>query len=138
MAFVDIFNYKKYFSNKGDSNVARIGHVNKLAARVTSPVAVTQTTGVGTSVTVDAYAGVITMAEVLPVGNTTFKVNNSYVTAGSTVLVTLQYASVADVTDRVDVAITALADGEFTIVLGTSSILPPPVGPAKIHFLVIS
>lgn len=32
MGFIDIFNFKKYFAKASDSNVARYGHVNALAA----------------------------------------------------------------------------------------------------------
>lgn len=31
MAFIDIFNFKKYFIKSSDSQVARYGHVNALA-----------------------------------------------------------------------------------------------------------
>lgn len=36
MAFIDIFNFKKYFATPSDSQVARYGHVNAVAARVTN------------------------------------------------------------------------------------------------------
>jgi len=137
MAFVNIFDYKKYFSSKGDSNVARIGHVNKLAARVTSPATVTQLTSNTTPVTIDSYVGVITMFGALAAGGN-FTVNNSFVLDSSCIQATLEYASTADVTDRVDLAIVDVADGSFKVVLNTSAAVPAPTGPCKIHFLVIS
>jgi hypothetical protein len=137
MAFINIFDYKKYFSSKGDSNVARIGHVNKLAARVTSPAAVTQLTDNGTAVTIDSYAGVITMFGPLTVGGS-FTVNNSFVSNSSCIQVTLEYAGSADLADRVDLAILDVADGSFKVVINTSAAPGAPIGPCKIHFLVIS
>lgn len=136
MAFVDIFNYKKYFSNKGDSNVARIGHVNKLATRITNPIAITQLTDVNTAVTVDAYAGVITLAGILPAppASVSFPVTNSLVTADSTVLLTIDYSSTADLSDVVIYGIGRVVDGEFTVILRGG----PTGSPIKIHFLVVS
>ena len=140
MAFIDIFNYKKYFSSKGDSNVARIGHVNKLANRVTSPTAVTQTGSTVSPVTIDAYAGVITMQSILNTGqpSASFIVNNSFATASSTILFTVEYPSTADVSDRVDIAIFNRTDGSFGINIVSSATVPVQTAPYKIHFLVIS
>lgn len=137
MAFVDIFNYKKYFSKKGDATVARVGHVNKLADRITAPISVTQKTSNITAVSIDAYAGVVTMAANLT-SNATFTVNNSFVLNSSVVQVTLEYASAADITDRVDLAISDVADGSFKVTVITSNTSPAPIGPYKIHFLVVS
>lgn len=140
MAFVDIFNYKKYFSNKGDSNVARIGHVNKLAARVTSPVAVTQTGSTVSPVTIDSYSGVITMQSILTsvAPSASFVVNNSFVTANSVIMLTVEYPSTADSSDRVDIAIFNRTDGSFGINIISSATVPVQSAPYKIHFLVIS
>ena len=136
MAFIDIFNYKKYFSSKGDSNVARIGHVNKLATRVTSPVAVTQTTNNNTAVTIDSYSGVITMFGTLAATTSyTFTVNNSFVTADSAVLLTIDYSSNADLSDAISYGIGRASDGSFTVMVRATTITGTPI---KIHFLVIS
>ena len=137
MAFVDIFNYKKYFSNKGDSNVARIGHVNKLAARVTSPVAVTQLTSNTTPVTIDSYSGIITTAAVITAGGYVIPVTNSLVTANSTILVSLETSTTDQSKDFV-ISINSIADGSFKV---SVSIITGGVTSAdvvKIHFLVIS
>lgn len=37
MAFIDIFNFKKYFSKPSDSQVARYGHVNALYDALNQP-----------------------------------------------------------------------------------------------------
>lgn len=140
MAFVDIFNYKKYFSNKGDSNVARIGHVNKLAARVTSPVAVTQLTDNQTDVTVNSYSGIVRLAAVIPIATTqTFTVFNSNVVAGSSVVLSLQYSAVGDATDAIVYGITNISEGSFDISVRLANASAGGTGtPIKIHFLVIS
>lgn len=140
MAFVDIFNYKKYFSNKGDSNVARIGHVNKLAARVTSPVAVTQLTDNQTEVTVNSYSGIVRLAAVIPVVTTqTFTVFNSNVVAGSSVVLSLQYSAPGDAIDAIVYGITDISEGSFDISVRLANASAAGTGtPIKIHFLVIS
>lgn len=140
MAFVNIFDYKKYFSNKGDSNVARIGHVNKLAARVTSPVAVTQLTDNTTEVTVNSYSGIVSLAAVIPVATTqTFTVFNSNVVAGSSVILSLQYSGPGDATDAIIYGITDISEGSFDISVRLANASAGGTGtPIKIHFLVIS
>lgn len=140
MAFVDIFNYKKYFSSKGDSNVARIGHVNKLATRVTSPTAVTQSSAGATpnsnDVTINSYAGVITMATNLaPLTTNSFTVSNSFVTSSSVVLITIDLSGNADLTDGITYTIDSVVDGSFDIGIRALSVSGSPI---KIHFLVIS
>jgi hypothetical protein len=137
MAFVDIFNYKKYFSNKGDSNVARIGHVNKLAARVTSPAAVTQLTSNITPVTIDSYSGVITTAAVITAAGSVIPVNNSLVTTNSTILVTLETAT-ADQSKDLVVSVNTIADGSFKISVSVITGGTTTANVVKIHFLVIS
>ena len=139
MAFINIFDYKKYFSSKGDSNVARIGHVNKLASRVTSPVAVTQLTSNTTDVTVNSYSGVITMYGPLSPGAPTtydFVVNNSVITADSVIMLTAQYGAALDAADTIVMGVTNLIDGSFKIVVRSSGSTAPNA--IKIHFLVIS
>jgi hypothetical protein len=137
MAFINIFDYKKYFSSKGDSNVARIGHVNKLAARVTSPSTVTQLTSKTTDVTINSYSGIITMHSALAASpNTyTFTVNNSLVTTASLVLVSVQYSDSSDVVDIIRLGTSAIADGSFKVNIAAATATTAAV---KIHFLVIS
>ena len=140
MAFINIFDYKKYFSSKGDSNVARIGHVNKLATRVTSPVAVTQLTGNTTDVTINSYSGIVRLAAVIPVSTTqTFTVVNSNVTAESSVILSLQYSGPLDAVDAIIYGITDISDGSFDVSVRLSNASAGGTGtPIKIHFLVIS
>jgi hypothetical protein len=137
MAFINIFDYKKYFSSKGDSNVARIGHVNKLAARVTSPSTVTQLTNNNTGVTINGYSGVITMQTALAASPTaySFLVTNSAVTAESTVLISVQYSAQADSTDIVRLGTSGIVDGAFRVNIAAST---ATTGAVKIHFLVIN
>jgi hypothetical protein len=140
MAFINIFDYKKYFSSKGDSNVARIGHVNKLAARVTSPATVTQLTSNTTDVTINSYSGIVRLAAVIPINTTqTFTVFNSNVTAESSVILSLQYSAVADASDSIIYGITDISDGSFDISVRLANPSAGGTGtPIKIHFLVIS
>ena len=140
MGFIDIFNYKKYFSNKGDSNVARIGHVNKLATRVTSPVAVTQLTSNVTDVTVNSYSGIVRLAAVIPAATTqTFTVFNSNVVVGSSVVLSLQYSGPNDTVDAIVYGIADISEGSFDISVRLANASAGGTGtPIKIHFLVIS
>jgi len=136
MAFIDIFNYKKYFRNVGDSNVARIAHVNSLANRVTAPSTVTQLTDNNTTVNIDAYSGVITMqASLSGAINYKFTVVNAAVTADSVILATVQYFAATDSVDIVRFGTSAIADGSFAINIMAQTVT---AGPIKIHFLVIN
>ena len=136
MAFIDIFNYKKYFRNVGDSNVARIAHVNSLANRVTAPSTVTQLTDNNTTVTIDAYSGVITMQALLSGAiNYKFTVVNAAVTADSVILATVQYFAAADAVDIVRFGTSVIGDGSFAINIMAQT---GTAGPVKIHFLVIN
>lgn len=45
MAFIDIFNFKKYFNTPSDSQVARYGHVNAVYEALTKPTPIQVTKG---------------------------------------------------------------------------------------------
>lgn len=136
MAFIDIFNYKKYFKNVGDSNVARIAHVNSLANRVTAPSTVTQLTNNNTTVTIDAYSGVITMQALLGAATAyKFSVVNAAVVTGSVILATVEYSNAADTADIIRLGTSVIIDGSFNFhIMATTA----TAGPVKIHFLVIN
>ncbi len=66
MAFIDIFNFKKYFAAPSDSQVARYGHVNAvyddLAPRIKNHVNYISTTSVGDiEIPITSYAGTISI-----------------------------------------------------------------------------
>jgi hypothetical protein len=139
MAFIDIFNYKKYFAKNSDAQVARIGHVNKLAERVVSSAVVTQQTDLITPVTLNAYAGRIIMAADFNgfVGflDTTFTFNNDKIKTDSIILLTLS-GGTASAPFTYTLA-TNITDGACDLVVGldpNSGALVDPV----VHFLIIN
>lgn len=140
MAFIDIFNFKKYFATPSDSQVARYGHINALASRITSPGTVTQTIDNNTDVTLNSYVGVVTLNQaILQSGVAAFNVFNSYVTENSVVLITVEYSSGADIADNIVYGTTDVVDGGFGVrVKVTASTQGGTVGPVKVHFLVIN
>ena len=99
MAFIDIFNFKKYFDKPSDAQVARYGHINALYDTLSSSTdyqpkftvdSVTQTGSTTTPVTIDADAGIIQLAGAYSAGDLTFTVNNNKVTSSSVILLTVQ------------------------------------------------
>lgn len=99
MAFINIFNYKKYFRKASDSNVARIGHVNALYDALNSNTdyqpklttgSVKQTGSNTNAVTINKDAGIIELSGVYNSGTLTFTVNNDKVTSSSIILLTAQ------------------------------------------------
>lgn len=138
MAFIDIFNYKKYFTKNSDANVARIGHVNKLAERVVSSSVVTQQTDLLTAVTLDAYAGRIILADDFNFGtslNTTFTFNNNKITENSIILLTISGSSGGDMYSFATV--TNIQEGTCELTVGLD---PNGTGIANpvVHFLIIN
>ena len=95
MAFIDIFNYKKYFRKSSDATVARVGHVNKLAEKVTPVEYVTQLTSNTTPVEINAPVGQITMFGLLS-GSNSFRVDNDRVKTDSVVIASIEYSNLAD------------------------------------------
>jgi hypothetical protein len=138
MAFIDIFNYKKYFAKSSDAQVARIGHVNKLAAHITAPARVAQLNSINDNVTINAYSGVIEMFDNFTAPSdlgATFRVDNDKVTANSVVLVSIETGDYGDLNDNIKVSTRQVQDGLFYINFIVSSTTSFPL---NIHFLVIS
>jgi hypothetical protein len=87
MAFIDIFNFKKYFATDSDSQVARVGHVNQLARRITEPTVVTQETL--EPITCNAYCAKINIPQISTESTHILEIFNKLVTADSLVLASL-------------------------------------------------
>lgn len=145
MAFIDIFNYKKYFKKSSDATVARVGHVNAVydALQTDSQPkftvgTVTQTVSNTTAVTINKTAGRIGMAQNLTNAVATFKVNNSEVTGNSIVLITL-VPNFTDSNKEMIGRLSAITSGGFNIsveLVGTTAL--PTSLPISINFLVIN
>lgn len=135
MAFINIFNYKKYFKKSSDATVARVGHVNRLAERILGVEYVTQETSNTTGVTIDSYAGQVTMFAALTAGSTgSFRVSNSKVTADSIIIASIEYSNVVDRADLVFSAPLNITDGAFDVAWSTTGATN---GPLKINFIVL-
>lgn len=89
MAFIDIFNFKKYFRKPSDAQVARYGHVNALYDNLTNSFAI-QTgayTKTGTTVPVTTKSGIISIATTLNAGEyIQFRIINETITENTVVL----------------------------------------------------
>lgn len=87
MAFVDIFNFKKYITKPSDATTARIGHVNALYdALANSDSAITKNTYLlatgETDVTINTKSGVIEIEDdVLGLDTFTFNIISADITA---------------------------------------------------------
>jgi len=135
MAFIDIFNYKKYFKKTSDATVARVGHVNRLAERIAVVEYVTQETSNTTPVTINSYVGQVTMFAGLTAGSEdSFRISNSKVTADSIIIASIEYSSVTDRTDLVFSAPLSITDGTFDVAWSTTG---ATAGPLKINFIVL-
>jgi len=145
MAFIDIFNYKKYFKKSSDATVARVGHVNAVydALQIDSQPkftvgTVTQTVSNTTAVTINTTAGRIEMVDDLTTTVSTFRVNNSEVTANSIVLITL-VPNFTDSNKEMIGRISAITSGRFNISVELVGTTESPTGlPISINFLVIN
>jgi len=133
MAFIDIFNYKKYFRKSSDATVARVGHVNKLAEKVTPVEYVTQLTSNTTPVEINAPVGQITMFGALS-GSNSFRVDNDRVKTDSVVIASIEYSNLADRLDSVLAAPVNVVDGSFDIAWSTAT---STTGALKINFIVL-
>ena len=124
MAFIDIFNFKKYFANPSDSQVARYGHINALYTDLSETISQNQiTTGTVTqsaldaTVTINARAGKVTLNGIPSnLDPNSFTINNSEVTVNSIILVTFQ-ANVSSnaLTRAVTATINSITDGSFAV-----------------------
>jgi hypothetical protein len=88
MAFIDLFNYKKYFATDSDSQVSRVGHVNQLARRITEPTVMTQEI-TSEPITCNAYCAKINMNDISTETPYTLEIYNNLVKDSSLVLVSV-------------------------------------------------
>lgn len=101
---------------------------------------VTQGTNITTAVTVNAGAGVITTVALTTAGGSTsgpFTVNNSYVTATSTIILTAEYAS-GKTGNPIVLTEGTPGTGTFKIKVGNGAPAATPLNDVvKIHFVVL-
>jgi hypothetical protein len=148
MAFIDIFNFKKYFLKPSDSQVARYGHINALYTDLSETISQNQITtdivnqsAADASVTINAKAGKIDLGGLVTFGNpNTFTVNNSEVTANSIILVTFQAEATSNAWTRaVTVTINTVIDGSFNVcVKPATAIEDSGTQVGILHFLIIN
>ena len=96
---------------------------------------VTQSPNNDSPVTINSYAGVITMAAPTTATGYGFAVNNSFVKSDSVILITIEVQGAGTDSDIVLYTKT-ITDGQFK--LYTSTVTGTSVLPIKIHFLVLS
>ena len=94
MAFIDIFNFKKYFATPSDSQVARYGHLNALAKRITDPVFATQ--DAEEDVTANGYVGKISLSTISTETTKIVSISNSFATANSVLLISMGASTAID------------------------------------------
>ncbi len=142
MAFIDIFNFKKYFAKPSDSQVARYGHVNALyetlAPYISSPITVTQETSLATAVTANARCGKIELAanfSIATVLDTTFTFNNSEITTNSVIL--MQLSSDSGTGMYTYIAVTNIQSGNCEVTCGLDINGGAMINPV-VHFLIIN
>ena len=148
MAFIDIFNFKKYFANPSDSQVARYGHVNALYDALNSGGnyqskftvdTVTQTGGPTNGVTINADAGSITLAGTVGGGQFNFVVTNDKVTDSSVIFLTFKLNSPIDAPiPAFGISTYSITDGSFGITFARSPSPTPSAIPLTIDFLIIN
>lgn len=140
MAFIDVFNYKKYFKKSSDATVARVGHVNALydAAQPKFTVdTVTQTGANSSPVTINSVAGRITMASTVSAVPSTFRVDNSEVKSTSIIILTVEPSS-ADALKELLVRPYSVVDGSFTVAIEIAGLTGATNAAVSINFLVIN
>jgi len=125
MAFIDIFNFKKYFSKPSDAQVARYGHVNALydnllnsltieSAQYTMPAPITP----GKQIEVTTKAGIINIEKTLAPGEYyQFKINNVDITENTVLLVNGYDIIIGDSLLHVAPFIAGSPDGARTVVV---------------------
>ena len=142
MAFVDIFNFKKYITKPSDATTARIGHVNALYDTMTpyisSPITVTQETSLATAVTANARCGKIELAGdfgIIDGLDTTFTFNNSEITTNSVILMQLSADSGSGMYTYI--AVTNIQSGSCDVTCGLDINGLGMANPV-LHFLIIN
>lgn len=94
MAFIDIFNFKKYFLTPSDSQVARYGHVNALYSDVKITAASYTASLADPDVNITKQAGVISITDDIVAGSSpNFNIINPTIVATSTVIVTVSVSN---------------------------------------------
>jgi hypothetical protein len=122
MAFIDIFNFKKYFAKPSDSQVARYGHVNAvydaLAAGSLTSANYTLPTG-ETELTIGTPAGVIAVTDsIAGEGSSNITLLNGSVKATSSVVFSI---SQSGATSAVPVIRFDITDGTITVRIDNTS-----------------
>jgi len=135
MAFIDIFNFKKYFAAPSDSQVARYGHVNALYTdlKITTDSA-TLPTG-ETDATVNAKAGKVLITDDITRGTgNTFNIINSEVTTTSIILVSV--GALGETAPKLAYYIKSISAGEFAVRIDELNVADAK--DLEINFLVIN
>jgi hypothetical protein len=136
MAFIDIFNFKKYFAVPSDSQVARYGHVNALYTdlKITTG-SVTLPTGESDAV-LNTKAGVVTITDDITDRDVihSYNIENDLVTENSIVLITVEISD--ETAAIIDYNIRNVANGTFNVAISCST--AADAKGIKIHFLVIN
>ena len=99
MAFIDIFNFKKYFSKPSDSQVARYGHVNglykELSPRIKDPKTYSTTESTSIIIPITTYTGKINLPNfAIPAGTfedpgiANIQLTGDFITSSSIILIT--------------------------------------------------
>jgi hypothetical protein len=89
MAFIDIFNFKKYFAKPSDSQVARYGHVNALYTNLKITVGSYDFDITEGDLTVTTKAGVITFLGDIDMGGASFNLASTEILPSSVILLTI-------------------------------------------------
>jgi hypothetical protein len=89
MAFIDIFNFKKYFATPSDSQVARYGHVNALYTALKITTRSYEFDIPDGDLTVTTKAGVITFLDDIVLGESSFNLVSTEISASSVILLTV-------------------------------------------------
>ena len=148
MAFIDIFNFKKYFLKPSDSQVARYGHINALYNDLSESLSQNQiTTGTvtqsakGSAVNINARAGKVILAGVTTfAAPNLFTINNSEVTENSIILVTFQANTTANADEKaVTATINSVTDGSFGVCVKPATLDENDgTQTGRLHFFIIN
>ena len=133
MAFVDIFNFKKYITKPSDATTARIGHVNALYTDLKITSSAYAFDVIDGDLPITTQAGVITLADPIT-GNTSvsFNLESNIITENSVILITAgtsgpEYTLLSSVT-------TIPGSADITI----TNISQDDAADIKVNFLIIN
>jgi len=133
MAFIDIFNFKKYFSKPSDAQVARYGHVNALydqlaAGNLTSAIY----PEVDGDVDITTPAGTLFISNPIPASDLlNINLNNSKITTTSTIVFTVNHGSSASFVTQ------ASADNGVINIRVTNTSLAEPMTDINISYIIV-